>query len=80
MEHKVSAVLDETLVRRAKIESIRQGKPFGSLLGEALEFYLDEKGNTSQREGIAAASWAILKLDAGTLKDLLEIEDGFLDA
>jgi hypothetical protein len=80
MEQKVSAVLDEALVRRAKIESIRQRKPLGSLLGEALELYLDEKARSPQSGGLAAASWAILKLDAGTLKDLLEQEDGLLEA
>jgi hypothetical protein len=80
MDHKVSAVLTEDLVRRAKIESIRQRKPFGSLLGEALKFYLDEKGSPTGKERVSAASWATLKLDAKTLKNLLEQEDGFLDS
>jgi hypothetical protein len=80
MDQKVSAVLDKDLVRRVKIESIRQGKPFGRFLGDALEFYLDKKGHPSGKKGIAASSWATLKLDSGTLKEILEQEDGFLDA
>ena len=80
MDQKVSAVLDEDLIRRVKIESIRQGKPFGRFLGEALEFYLDRKSNPPGKEGVAASSWATLKLDSGTLKEILEQEDGFLDA
>jgi hypothetical protein len=80
MEQKVSAVLDESLFRRAKKESLRQGKPLSSLLGEALEFYLDEKSGSSSGEGSVARSWAALKVERGMLEHLLEHEDDFLDA
>lgn len=77
MGQRVSAVLDETLLERARMESVRQGKPLGDLLGEALELYLDEKVGSSGRAGVVARSWAVLKLDRRTLKELLE-EDDFL--
>jgi hypothetical protein len=80
MDEKVSAVLDESLVRRAKMESARQGKPFDSLLGEALEIYLGQRGTSLGKGEVAARSWAALRVDPQTLRDLLESEDGFLDA
>jgi hypothetical protein len=80
MEQKVSAVLDESLLRRARRESLRQGKPLSNLLGEALEFYLNEKAGSSPGEDAVARSWAALKLERGALENLLEHEDDFLDA
>jgi hypothetical protein len=81
MEQRVSAVLDESLLRRARRESLRQGKPLSRLLGEALELYLDEKnGPSSPGEGAVARSWAALTLQRETLEDLLAHEDDFLDA
>lgn len=80
MEQKVSALLEESLFRRAERESLRQGKPLGNLLGEALEFYLDEKGESAPKEGVVAKSWATLKLERGMLEAVLEQEDDYLDA
>jgi hypothetical protein len=80
MDQKVTAVLDERLFHRAQTESRRQGKPLDSLLGEALEFYLDEKSGAPKEGGVAARSWGSLKLPPDTLRALLEQEDDFLDA
>jgi hypothetical protein len=80
MDQKVTTILDEDLFRRAERESMRQGKPLSRLLGDALRFYLDETRGLSPRGGIAAGSWGILKVPSDTLRDLLEQEDGFLDA
>jgi hypothetical protein len=80
MDQKVSTMLDEDLFRRAERESMRQGKPLSRLLGEALRLYLDEKSGLAPQGGVAARSWGTLKLPSATLKDLLEHEDGFLDA
>lgn len=51
---------------------MRQGKPLSNLLGEALEFYLNEKAGSSPGEGAVARSWAALKLERGALENLLE--------
>jgi len=80
MEQKVSAVLEESLLRRARRESLRQGKPLSDLLGEALELYLDTKAVPSPREGTVARSWGAMKVERGMLETLLESEDDFLDA
>ena len=80
MDQKVTTILDERLFLRATTESRRQGKPLDKLLGEALEFYLDEKTAPSGKVGVAAQSWGALKLPPDTLKAVLEQEDDFLDA
>jgi hypothetical protein len=80
MDQKVTTILDERLFRRATTESRRQGKPLDRLLGEALEFYLDEKTGAPKEGGVAARSWGALKLAPDALKALLEQEDDFLDA
>ncbi len=43
MRKKVSTLLDETLYRRAKLESVVRGKQISEIIGEALEKYLDER-------------------------------------
>jgi hypothetical protein len=80
MNQKVSAVLDEELLRRAEKESMRQNKPLSSLLGVALKFYLDEVGEAANTVGVVARSWGALSLAPETLQSLLENEDDFLDA
>lgn len=76
----MSTILDEDLLRRAEKESVRQNKPLSSLLGEALKFYLDEKGGAANTGGVVARSWGALKLAPDALKSLLENEDDLLDA
>ena len=80
MDQKVTTILDERLFHRATTESRRQGKPLDRLMGEALEFYLDEKVGAPQEGGVAAKSWGSLRLPPDTLKAVLEQEDDFLDA
>ena len=78
MHQRVSTELDDNLVRRAKLESIRQGRPFDEILKEALELYLRDRAQGN--EGIVKKSWAALPLEDDALRKILEEEDGFLDA
>ncbi len=78
MHQRVSTELDDSLVRRAKLESMRQGRPFDEILREALELYLRDRGQGN--EGIVKKSWAVLPIEKETLREILEEEDGFLDA
>jgi hypothetical protein len=80
MHQKVNTELDENLVRRAKLESIRQGRPFNEILKEALELYLGERGQASGNGGLVTRSWGILPIEGSALRKILEEEDGFLDA
>jgi hypothetical protein len=77
---KVSTLLDEHLFRRAKLESVRQGKQVSEILGEALERYLGESGGRAATTGVAAESWGVLKLDRRKVDRLLVNEGGLFDA
>lgn len=77
MRKKVSTLLDDTLYRRAKLESIRQGKQISEILGEALELYLGEKRSPPGLGGAVARSWGALGL-AKELVHRLVVEDGGL--
>lgn len=76
MHQKVTANLDENLVRRARLESIRQSRTFDEILQEALELYLEGRAPGA---GIVARTWAVLPVERNKLREILE-EDSFLDA
>lgn len=79
MKKKISTILDESLVRRTKIEALRQDRQINDVIGEALETYLAEKGSPRGPGGVVANSWAALPLDhervEGILKEELYSED-----
>jgi hypothetical protein len=77
---KVSTLLDEHLFRRAKLESVRRRKQVSEILGEALERYLTETGSPAVTTGVAAETWAVLKLDRRKVSRLMADEDSLLDA
>jgi hypothetical protein len=81
MHQRISTELDENLVRRAKLESVRQGRPLDEILKEALERYLGETAARAQgNEGVVKKSWASIPIGKEMLRKILEEEDGFLDA
>jgi hypothetical protein len=80
MRQKVSTILDDHLFRRAKLESVRQGKNISQVLGEALERYLTEAGGRRATAGVVAEGWGVLKLDRRTVKRLATEEEGLFDA
>jgi hypothetical protein len=80
MNQRVSTELEADLVRRARLESIRQGKPLDQILGEALELYLDEKGVSRKQSGVVSGSWGALNVNREVLEDLLDEDNGLFDA
>ena len=80
MRQKVSTILDDHLFRRAKLESVRQGKKISEVLGEALERYLAEAGGRRATVGVVAETWGILKVDRRTVTRLTTEEEGLFDA
>jgi hypothetical protein len=76
---KVSTLLDEHLFRRAKLESVRQGKQVSEVIGEALERYLAHAGGRPTT-GVVAEMWGILKLDRRQVDRLIADEGDVLDA
>ena len=79
MNRKVSTVLDESLFRRAKLESARQGRPLSDIFEAALEQYLGGQRPENGHSAVAD-SWGALPLDAASVRKLLEEEDDWLDA
>jgi hypothetical protein len=79
LRRKVSTILDDALFRRAKLESVRQGKKINQIVAEALEAYLD-KGGRHASAGVVAESWGSVGLDKKRVRKLLLDEDGLLDA
>lgn len=80
MRRKVSTLLDETLFRRAKLESVRQGRQISEVIGEALEFYLREKGSRRSSTGVTAESWGALAMKKAKVKRIMAEEAGLLDS
>ena len=79
MRRKVSTLLEESLFRRAKLESVRQGKQISQILGDALEDYLDQKNPSSGGLNIVDETWGALKIDKKRLLRLMTEEADFLD-
>lgn len=75
MRRKVSTLLDETLYRRAKLESVIRGKQISEIIGEALELYLDERGKADPGASVATDTWAALRLSASEVEKILADED-----
>ena len=75
MRRKISTLLDETLYRRAKLESVVRGKQISEIIGEALEKYLDERDVPGRGLGVVAETWGSLKLPASELHEIMAEED-----
>ena len=71
--------MDEGLFRRAKLESVRQGKQFSEVVGEAVEAYLKESGR-GMTAGAVEQTWATLPAKKGRLKRILSDEEGLFKA
>ncbi len=80
MRRKVTISLDETLFQRVKLESARQGKRISEIVGEALEFYLAEKGARERAASVVAETWGTLPLDGEEARRLLAEGESLLDA
>ena len=76
---KVSTLLDDHLFRRAKLESVRQGKQVSEIFGEALERYLAKTAGRLRSTGVVAETWGVLKIDRPTLERLMTHEGGPFD-
>ena len=79
MRRKVGTVLEESLFRRARLESARQGRPISEILAEALEDYLERKGR-HETSGAVADTWSVLSLERTQVKRILGDDEGLLDA
>lgn len=70
---KVGTVVDEELLRRAKVTAAREGIPFSQLLEKALQAYLRPK-----KESIAAATRGAMHISPSVSRQVMEEEESYL--
>ena len=80
MRQKVSTLLDDSLIRRVKLQAVREGKQISEVLGDAVEAYLAGKGDVPDPRGAVAATWGLLKIDKKRVRRILEDEGGLFDS
>lgn len=73
MRQKVGTVLDEDILKRAKVRAAQEGKAFSELLETALQAYLSRQGRTSGRR-LVDESWGVFRVTRKELKDALKGE------
>ncbi|MBI2911075.1 MAG: hypothetical protein HYY05_02955 [Chloroflexi bacterium] len=70
---KMGTVVDENLLRRAKMAAAREGVPLSHLLENALQAYL---GRRTTREGIGtvASTWGAMPADLSLIAEIMAEE------
>lgn len=71
MKRKIGTVLDEDLVRRAKILAAGEGKPLQRILEEALQEYLESRSRPKKAR-VVASTWGTIKADEALVCAILE--------
>jgi hypothetical protein len=80
MRRKVSTIIDEALFRRAKVEAARQGRPWNALLEDALRRYFDAAHPGADTRPTVAATWGAMAAPPDVVRQVMEEDDGWLDA
>ncbi len=76
---KISTLMDPTLYRRVKLESVRRDRQISDLIGEAVAEYLDRSTAPLGSGSVVERTWGSLAIDRQRVDELME-EDGLLDA
>lgn len=78
MKKKVGTVIDEELLRRAKVVAAADGMPLREVLESALRDYLDSRSGL-RAKGVVASTWGVIPADPSLVQAIME-EEGVLDA
>ena len=73
MKRKIGTVLEEDLLRRAKILAAEEGKPLQRILEEALQEHLESRA-TPKKTRVVASTWGIIKADTALVRSIMEEE------
>ena len=73
MKRKIGTVLEEDLLRRAKILAAEEGKPLQRILEEALQEHLESRA-MPKKVRVVASTWDTIKADAALVDFILEEE------
>lgn len=76
MRQKVGTVLDEELLKRAKVRAAQEGKAFNELLEAALQAYLSRHSGTSGQR-LVEQSWGVFRVTPSELRHALK--EGLLE-
>ena len=71
---KIGTVLDEELLRRAKMPAAREGIPLSHLLEKALQAYLGQG-----KRSVADEMWGAIRIDPVLLKQMMEEEESAIE-
>ena len=80
MRRKVSTLLDESLFRRTRLESARQGRQISEIVGEALDRYLSQASDRPASLHVVADSWGVLRVKPALVRRVLREEPDLFDA
>ncbi len=73
MRQKVGTVLEEKLLKRAKVRAAQEGKAFSELLEAALEAYLSRHPGSSGHR-LVEESWGVFRVTPKELRQALKGE------
>ncbi len=76
----MSTIIDEAVFRRAKVEAARQGRPWSALLEDALLRYFENEGRPAEGRRSVSATWGALSAAPEFIREVMEDQDGWLDA
>ena len=78
MKTKIGTVIDEELLRRAKVVAAANGMALNKVLENALREYLDRRRGP-RVESVVASTWGVMPADAPLVQVIME-EDSILEA
>lgn len=68
---KIGTLLDETLLRRAKVRAAREGKALNELFETALETYLSRAATAAPGRGVVDKGWGAFRVTRRQLEQAL---------
>lgn len=70
MSRKIGIAVDEDVFCRARQEGLRQGRPTGEIVADALDAYLI-RGERAIPTGVIVEGWGVLELPRGRVRRIL---------
>lgn len=71
MKQKIGTVLDQRLVRRAKVYAAERGQPLNAVFEDALRAWLDQAVAKRQAQSLVAGTAGNMAIDPSALKALM---------
>lgn len=72
MRHRVSAVIDERLLKQVRKRVARDGKSLSQVIEGALEHYLTQQPSEKERRRLVEEGWGVFRISPRELKEALK--------